>query len=194
METLAGSAPITAPAELPRFSRTAIVGACWAPFLFLTFIAMFFSVQQVVSTARYQGPAWWQIALRFTLLPLGLTAPFGTTILGWIAVSQIRRSAGRLCGLGLAVFDGLLFPLAMLGGFIAWLWHWVFVDVLRASLLAPGTELSAMERMFVVNANGLAALGGSVTALIVSFLIIRAVWRAVNDSPTPKPVGPPLEK
>ena len=35
-----------------------------------------------------------------------LTAPFGATILGWIAVSQIRRSAGKLYGLWLAVFDG----------------------------------------------------------------------------------------
>src|SRR5206468_2230726 len=33
---------------------------------------------------------------------------------GWVAVGQIRRSAGRLYGLRLAVFDGLLFPLMVL--------------------------------------------------------------------------------
>lgn len=62
------------------------------------------------------------------LLPfalLGLTAPLGTTILGIIGIVQIRASAGRLYGLGLAWFDALLFPglalLAGIGALIMWI-------------------------------------------------------------------------
>ena len=56
--------------------------------------------------------------LALPFMVLGVSAPFGTTILGWIAVAQIRRGAGKLYGLGLAVFDGLLFPLLLLDAVI----------------------------------------------------------------------------
>jgi hypothetical protein len=52
------------------------------------------------------------------LLLLGLTAPFGTTILGLVAISQIRHSGGRLYGIGLALADALLFPLLALDGLL----------------------------------------------------------------------------
>jgi hypothetical protein len=57
------------------------------------------------------GPAWWQWLLILTVLPLGVSAPFGTTILGVIAINDIRRSRGHVTGLGLALADALLFPL-----------------------------------------------------------------------------------
>jgi hypothetical protein len=57
------------------------------------------------------------------LLFLGLAAPLSTTILGWLAAAQIRRSAGGLHGLELAVFDGLLFPLLGLDVLILSLAH-----------------------------------------------------------------------
>ena len=47
-----------------------------------------------------------------------MSAPIGATILGWIAVSQIHRSAGKIHGLWLAVFDGLLFPLLALDALV----------------------------------------------------------------------------
>ncbi|MDQ6632591.1 MAG: hypothetical protein M3Y82_12700 [Verrucomicrobiota bacterium] len=55
------------------------------------------------------------------LIPLGVSALFGTTILGWVAVAQIRRSAGKIYGRGLALFDGLLFPVLALDSLIVWL-------------------------------------------------------------------------
>ena len=67
----------------------------------------------------FGGPLWWRMAYAIFVVPLTLiavTAPFASTILGWIAVSQIRNSKGRLHGMGLAVFDGLLFPLLALDG------------------------------------------------------------------------------
>ena len=112
---------------------------------------------------------------------LGLAAPFGTTILGWIAVSQIRRSAGKIYGLGLAVFDGLLFPLFALTGLIGWFWHWVFVDLIRTPIIIAGRHgLSAFERMLVMNATAFTVLATVLTSLVVGFLIIRRVWRSVS--------------
>ena len=52
--------------------------------------------------------------LAFVVFVSGITAPFGATILGAVSISQIRHSAGRLYGLGLALFDALLFPLLLL--------------------------------------------------------------------------------
>ncbi len=95
-----------------RFSRTAICGAIWAPFILI--IALIANPIRVESDSPTMGLRL--IAILLTLI--GVAAPFGTTILGWVAVSQIRRSEGKLHGLGLAVFDGLLFPLLALDALI----------------------------------------------------------------------------
>src|SRR6185369_778232 len=102
----------------PRFSRAAIVGACWVPFTFLSFVAVVLASNQGLSGPT-AGPEWWQLAILIPALTLGVTGPFGTTILGWVAVAQIRRSAGRIHGLQLALFDGLVFPLMTLNAVIA---------------------------------------------------------------------------
>jgi hypothetical protein len=103
----------------------ALIGAAWALF-FLLVLAAFFALRFTPGLAdafglgSAPGPAWWQLALMIALLPPAVTAPFGTTILGCIALSHIRHSGGRFCGLGLALFDALLFPLLALDGFIFW--------------------------------------------------------------------------
>jgi hypothetical protein len=109
------------PVSIPRFSRLALVGAGWAPWLFLAALVVIpvgLSRGEPGSAPNRQG--WWLVALIITLVPLGLTAPFGTTILGCMALSRIRRSGGRLCGLGLALFDAIFFPLLALDSLIAW--------------------------------------------------------------------------
>jgi serine/threonine protein kinase len=156
----------------PRFSRTAIVGACWGGCLLLTglsFVCMkMFGLTPIVRT----------LAMVFGGLAslLGVTAPIGTTILGWVAVSQIRRSAGKLYGLWLAVFDGLLFPLllldTLLGGF------WIFI---LKVVVDPYHQMTPIWALLVF-----------VTIVGVDFLIIRWVWRAVNKS-VAAPV-PPVQK
>jgi hypothetical protein len=103
----------------PRLSRVAVAGAVWAPFFLFVVVSTFVVVPvQVEAGAEPSGPVWWQIALAATLLPLGLTAPLGTTICGAISLAQIRHSGGRLYGLGLAVFDLLLYPLLVLNALI----------------------------------------------------------------------------
>jgi predicted Ser/Thr protein kinase len=100
------------------------------------------------------------------LLAAGALCLLISTLLGWIAVSQIRRSAGKIYGLWLAVFDGLLFPLLALDALvISWLEH------SRASVFSMPI---------------------CVLILASNPLIIRRVWRTVNqggaDAPPAKPV------
>jgi hypothetical protein len=66
--------------------------------------------------------SWFLILVLGPLALLGLTAPFGTTTLGLVAIAHIRHSAGRLYGMGLAVFDALLFPLLVLDALLLLLW------------------------------------------------------------------------
>ena len=88
---------LTAVTKLPRFSRTAIGGACWSVFGILA--ALFWLIARTEGGPG-QTPTRLGLFLFVTLVPLGATSLFGTTILGWIAVSQIRRSAGRLVRFG----------------------------------------------------------------------------------------------
>jgi tRNA A-37 threonylcarbamoyl transferase component Bud32 len=154
----------------PRLSRVALWGALWVP-LFVIVGLMIASPLVVNEGSSPTGPAWWQIALRFTLLPLGVAAPFGTTILGWVAISQIRHSQGRLHGLGLAVFDALAYPLLVLDALILG----VALLLLSASAApAPGELVRPWASYWWV---WLATLG---VIAVADGLIAYAVWRTAN--------------
>jgi hypothetical protein len=107
--------------------------------------------------------------LAFGCLALGVTAPFGTTILGLVSVTQIRRSGGRLCGLGLALGDALFFPLLALDAGIYGFWYFAF----RAVETLKGTGATGEAHLLVVWIPAL------LTAAAVDFLIVRAAWRMV---------------
>jgi serine/threonine protein kinase len=165
-----------------RFSRKAIWGAVWAPLFFLVAVAVFMPFRVTVAPdSPPPGPAWWQIVLSVTLLPLGLTAPFGTTVLGWIAISQIRHSPGRLQGLGLAVFDGLLFPLLALDALICG----VLFLLARAAWysLAASPPSDIFQPGFEVQASLLGAGVILTIVAVIDFYVVRRVWRAVIKPP-----------
>ena len=185
------SAPTEKSEIISRFSRPAIVGACWMPLVFLA--VLFFAPHQAVAAGEYHGPEWWQKLLMFTLLPMGFLAPFGTTILGWVAVTQIRRSAGKLHGLWLAVFDGLLFPLLALDGVFIWVVRrlvQIFVEFYSnfSNLNNPQVHPSfttQLANLFSQHSELVAFIAVSII-IVVDLLLIRAVWRAVNGgSPSP---------
>ena len=98
------------PQIIAHFSRLAILGAVWAPLIILPGFLSTACITRPTPTLR--STTWYEQFL--PLMLFGLAAPFGTTLLGWIAIAQIRRSAGRVYGLGLAVIDGLLYPLLTL--------------------------------------------------------------------------------
>jgi serine/threonine protein kinase len=157
--------------QTSRFSRTAIVGACWMPFFFIALFLMYGALEPVAVPAGSPSPIldllgpW--ICLPLALL--GLIAPFGVTILGWVAVAQIRRSAGKIHGMWLAVFDGLFFPLLALDALIGW---WLF-------LCFDGFARHQHPEGAAANPMGVLSISIPVM-LVVDFLIIRRVWRAVN--------------
>ncbi len=158
----------------PRFSRTAIAGACW-----LAFVPLHFLISFLIPSRN-----WFFEIIAFLQALLFWTAPIGISILGWLAVSQIRRSAGRLYGLWLAVFDGLLFPL------------------LALTALVIGLPFSAWK-LGLVPANGFGHTKGLIVLTIVASLvvavwlniyIIRRVWRAVNKPGGAAPATETAEK
>jgi tRNA A-37 threonylcarbamoyl transferase component Bud32 len=160
--------PATPVSSQPRLSRTALVGALWAPWFFLAVSAYFWPViVQVKPDSAPHGPAGWQVMI--TLLPLGLTSPFGTTILGYVALSHIRHSAGRLYGLGLALFDALLFPLLLVDGLV-----FVLVTVIVSALVywlpGPPPLNSALSPHLILLPAGL-------VSVVLDYFIVRRVWR-----------------
>jgi serine/threonine protein kinase len=154
---------------VPRFSRTAIWAVLWILVLpvglALNTIAALYN-----ASLPPHDPMRWLIGLPgVVLVVLGEIGVLGTTILGWMAVTQIRRSAGKLYGLWLAVFDGLLFPLLAVDLVIARLGAFVW----NASCSSLGWDYHDLS----------IAMDGILIALVcaaVDFLAIRAVWRTVN--------------
>jgi serine/threonine protein kinase len=173
-----------------RFSRKAIIGAIWAPWFFTT--AFFFFVHDV----QVQGPGAAESQMMtglaklaaVVLIAVALTAPFGTTILGAISLSQIRRSGGRLTGLGLALFDVLFYPLLVLAGLMAWFWYWFYCDLL---LPRHGGPLTSFERIVVEQGTALTILSTIASVLLVCVPIVYLAWRAARKPPGGAPLAGP---
>lgn len=162
------------PAAPPRFSRTAIVGAAWAPFFLIAIPGFCLThVQVVVEPASPpSGPSWVAIVAMVILGALGTTSPFGTTILGLISISQIRQSAGRFYGMALALFDALFYPLLAL-------------DVLIYLLFQGIATTLAAHRGQPISANTLAMIGylSILVCVVADVAVAFGAWRAVAVPP-----------
>lgn len=133
----------------PRFSRTAIVGAVLA----VIGVSVFFLGRAASLDS----------SLLVSIIPIATA-----TLCGIISLSQIRRSAGRLYGLGLALFDALLFPLLALDGLIA------AFAVLCVRFIASKSHTWA-DVLPMLSLVCLAVI------ILVDAFIIRRAWRAVNQ-------------
>ncbi|MDG1897039.1 MAG: hypothetical protein P8J37_19205 [Fuerstiella sp.] len=94
-----------------RFSRKAIFAACLIPVFFFFVPLTLAPVWALRSETSVGTPPL------FAILLIGMPtvlAPFLTTILGFMAVTDIRRSNGQLTGLGLALVDAAFFPILSL--------------------------------------------------------------------------------
>jgi len=165
--------------EFPRFSRTAMWGAMWAGWGLIG--ALFISGG---SMSRLQ---WWEKVIAIIWTVSVVAAPIGATILGGISISQIRRSAGRRYGMGLAVFDGLLFPLLVLDGLILWLCvavsRWC-ADFYANPAMQNRPDVSPafstqLANLLASHAEILILIGAFIS-LVVDFLVVRRVWHAAN--------------
>ena len=164
-----------------RFCGTAIAGACLIPLFFAS--AFFWDF------GRFGGL---QALVGVVVSTLGLVAILGTTILGWVAVSQIRRSEGRLYGMWLALTDGLLVPVLLLDILLV-LGLLLTNKLLNVRLLAkwyPDLE----EHAFLNVPHSLIWLLFATAAVTaVDYLITRRVWAAAknpfNNSTANSPVS-----
>ena len=174
------------PEIVPRFSRTAIVGAAWLTWFFVLMPPFLWHegrTHEFENAGPFASPL--MVFVFFVFILPAFTAPFGVTMAGWIAVSQIRRSAGKIYGLWLAVFDGLVFPLFVVDGAIAWLWLVLAKLFARQVLHMPDSLFLDLWDMTIWIALACASIAW------VDYLIVRRVWRAVNKSGAGVPPADP---
>jgi serine/threonine protein kinase len=138
----------------PRLSRLAVLSAV-CPVLF-----MVGPLVKVLPLSYVPEPL--RSLLRFSD-SIAQSAIAGTTILGWIAMTQLRRSAGRLYGMGLAVFGGLFGPLLILDVI---LWQ-------VASFVLRGSAFRTSIEFLLLVLPALATLDA---------LLARWVWREMGKS------------
>jgi serine/threonine protein kinase len=186
--------------DQPRSSRKAVIGALWAPFFFVTLLCMAITTtersipapieqvsaevsidsadtaarEQTRERATFRKFAWWQWVLIVGVVPLGLTAPFGTTAMGLLSISDIRHSRGRLIGMPLAVADTLCFPLLLLDCLIVaavlLIAYYAFVDQLGTQDMFDPMVLAPILLITLL------------LCAIVDFLLVRATWRGATAS------------
>lgn len=137
--------------QQPRFSRKAMIGACLIPFPVLLILA-----SGSASAVGHAGSPDFSsvnssrsVFVSFLALLMGLFPAILTTLLGSIAVSEIRHSAGRITGLGLAFFDAVLFPTL----FVNWMAVLVLGAVTRPYMLSPMSM--AILAFFLLTTNAL---------------------------------------
>ncbi|MBE9474225.1 MAG: hypothetical protein IMY85_04985 [Chloroflexi bacterium] len=135
-----------------RISRLAIIGALLLP---IGFLLILFFIPLGRSTTP-TSPSTWQILFRFTLLPLSIIAPIASTVLGFISISQIRKSNGTIYGLPLAVFVSLFYPIIVLD-LILIIIGWTFLGTIEGSSIIP------LAWLFII--------------LVIDYLIVRYTWR-----------------
>jgi len=89
----------------PRFAKLPIIAACLAPFGFIMILSG-------MSNGMNPWPpsASW---IWYIVLPLGVASPFAVTVLGFLSISKIRASKGRLIGMPLAVAATILYPIVI---------------------------------------------------------------------------------
>jgi hypothetical protein len=167
-EDAEGALPAVA-AEPPRYPRTAIAGVGCAAVLFLPGLLILFYL-----LAMAGGPPWCAVIL------LAMLLLFPTTILGWVAVGQIRRSKGRLCGLGLALADGLLFPLLALDVLVFLFTRMAVAVAISCKSLGFFGALGRPSYSVVDQNTLLIFVLAAVTALVVDWLIARWAWRRLR--------------
>jgi hypothetical protein len=125
------------------------------------------------------------------LAALGAFCLLVSPLVGWIAVSQIRRSAGKIYGMWLAVFDSLLFPLLALDGLIVGAFYLGLLLADEHLIRSQAAPIGIPFLLLIPVVLGVVALA--------DFFITHRVWRAVNNlsapqQPTNKPMNSNLKK
>ncbi|HQX50042.1 MAG TPA: hypothetical protein PLR25_09045, partial [Planctomycetaceae bacterium] len=131
----------------------------------------------------------------FPGLLLLIPGAFVGTILGWIAISQIRRSKGQVHGLQLAIFDALVYPLMAFNAVVALAsvaLAKMFVDFYANPALINNPHTGILTRLanWVDVNKEIVVFLAVATSVVVSVIIVRAVRRAVNSPVAAQPKSP----
>jgi len=112
----AQAAPPPAGPPKPRFSRTALIGLLgFLPVFGFCLLAVPLSVLSRVAHTAPGGQQFEQAKMGWMFIAIiPLIGMLWTTICGIAAIVQIRRAAGQITGMWLAVFETVLFPILVL--------------------------------------------------------------------------------
>jgi len=162
-------------AEPPRFSRAAIIGALWAAYVVP---AIVISLMVMEPLDRSDDPAVAYVLMTILVWAPALLAPFGATILGCVAVQQIRHGRGRLVGLGLAKFVALVFPVLIPVGYAVILL--ALLPFLSGAGLGSHGPPGDADSLAGASRIGAGFLALPLIILIADVFVIRAVLRVVR--------------
>ncbi|HEY8748671.1 MAG TPA: serine/threonine-protein kinase [Tepidisphaeraceae bacterium] len=165
----------------PRLSRMAVVaplcGSVGLVGLAQALRAILSHVHQITdSSGTHWGPTWAIDELSAGLILLGLSAA-GMTLLGAIAVAQIRRSPEKLYGLRLALLAVLFYPLLLLDAVVlaAFLVPLLLFSVDPAHGAAPSTSFSKTGVFIIL-------LAVAVFSFPLDGLVYWLLWRKLRIS------------
>lgn len=164
-----------------RVSPAAIAGAVWIGLFFLNYIV------------SYTPPGWGlnrlfrntpidviaELLVFLPLMILGFGALLGGSVMGVVALRQIRRARGTMRGFGLALFDVLFFPLVLVNSWAIWL-AWQMISQILSSGLS---ERALTETPWAMAS--LALFASSISWFLVRAAILRA-RQFVNTPPPPE--------
>jgi predicted Ser/Thr protein kinase len=162
------------PSAPPRWSRMAVWSAGWALLFVVNWVWSYTRPGWQITSALRDALGHWAVGLVMGPLAIvSFAAPVGVTVLGWMAVREIRRSQGRLHGLVLALADGVLFPLLLVDGWIMWLCRSV------------GAGMSGPSH---TGATG-AGILGVILAMVVDVVLIAWLCRRIQKPLPPLPAS-----
>ena len=147
----------------PRFSRTAILGLV-GPIVFIALASA--ALRLPGEPPRIDGAPNFIFLIASPLLAM--------CIVGWAAISKIRRSAGTIYGMTLGFVEAMLLPLLALDGLIFLLCYLVAVAV------HGEPDVSNREQALVYTT-------AIILSLIADLFVVRSAWRIVNRVPEHQP-------
>jgi serine/threonine protein kinase len=183
----------TSRAKTARLSRTAVVGAVWAVEALLAYLWMGqLEGERVTPWQDMSGPERLGFLLTEGGWTVGILSVLGTTILGWVAISQIRRSRGSVGGLRLAFLDALWYPLLGADAIVFAVARPLFATQTIHHYPSPQKGISHVS--LVTNFHTTALLLTAALCVLLDLLIVRRAWKAVqrrvSDSGTHSKVTP----
>jgi tRNA A-37 threonylcarbamoyl transferase component Bud32 len=159
-----------------RFSRLAQIGVIWAVVsLLANACLMAIEGQPVTPWMEMSTPQKLGFLLTEGLFVIGIPGILGAPVFGCFALLQIRRSAGRLRGCALALFDVLLFPLLAFDGLMAHAlkmvvqYRFAHHNHFRFGAVSTNIKFTPTQNILLV-----------VLCSLLDLVIIRWAWRAVT--------------